>query len=423
MWWCGAGGASGVFRPVLVLEHQREDHGHHQGIGCEGEPRRLPLGYLRRLAAEVHKVVYHRLRAQRADGGSEAVGHDDEQPLRARADVLVRLAVDEQRTRDVEEVEGHAIDNHREDEHPHAAARIARSEEAEAQHPCQHGDEHHVLDAEAFQEERYQQDAERLGHLRERYQDVGMLHAEGVGILGYAAEAADVGVGKAVGNLQRHAQQHGEEEEDGHFLLAEQGEGAQPQRLDQRLALSALARGAGGEGQRVEGEHQPDGGAGEELPVVVLQPQDVDRPHGADEADGAEDADGGKVPDGVEPRLVEGRVGHGVREGQRGHVEGHAQGVEGEEGAEVHVLSACHAVVTGESHEQGRQEVAQAQQLLGGYPAVGDDAQDGGHEEGHDALHGIEDADVRGQAYVDQVAAHGCQIGSPHGKLQEVHDD
>ena len=40
---------------------------------------------------------------------------------------------------------------------------IAHAEEPEAQYPCQHGNQHHLLDAEAFQEERYQQDAECFG--------------------------------------------------------------------------------------------------------------------------------------------------------------------------------------------------------------------------------------------------------------------
>ena len=80
---------------------------------------------------------------------------------------------------------------------------------------------HHLLDAEAFQEERYQQDAECFGYLRQRNQDVGMLHSESAGIFGNTAETADVGVGKSVGNLQGNAQQHGENEENSHFLLLE----------------------------------------------------------------------------------------------------------------------------------------------------------------------------------------------------------
>lgn len=48
-----------------------------------------------------------------------------------------------------------------------------------------------------------------------------MLHAESVGIFGNASEAADVWIGKAVGYLQRHAQQHGEDEEKSHLLLFE----------------------------------------------------------------------------------------------------------------------------------------------------------------------------------------------------------
>ena len=60
--------------------------------------------------------------------------------------------------------------------------------------PIQHGNQHHLLDAEAFQEERYQQDAECFGYLRQRNQDVGMLHSESAGIFGNTAETADVGI-------------------------------------------------------------------------------------------------------------------------------------------------------------------------------------------------------------------------------------
>ena len=54
-----------------------------------------------------------------------------------------------------------------------------------------------------------------------RNQDVGMLHSESAGIFGNTAETADVGIGKSVGNLQGNAQQHGENEENSHFLLLE----------------------------------------------------------------------------------------------------------------------------------------------------------------------------------------------------------
>ena len=366
---------------MFVFEDKGKHNGHYQCIGCKREPCGLPLGRLRHSAVEVHKVVHHRLCTQRSDGGTQSVGHDDEQALGARADSLVRLTVNEQRARYVEEVESHSIDNHREQEHPDAAAWVARAEQAEAQHPCEHGDEHHPFDAEALQAERYQQDAERLRYLRQRDQDIGMLHAEGVGIFRYAAEAADVRVGKSVGDLQRHAQQHGEDEEDGHFLLLEQGEGAQAQRFDQRFALSSLACGAGGQSQGIASVHQADDGTGEELSVVVLQAQDVHQPHGADESDGPKDTDRGEVLDGVQSCLIQRRIGYGVRKSQGRHIEGYAQGIEAEERSEFHVLSACHAIVAGESHEDGSHEVAEAQKLLGRYPAVGYDTHNGWHEE------------------------------------------
>ena len=69
-----------------------------------------------------------------------------------------------------------------------------------------------------------------------------MSHGKRVGILGDAGKARDEGVGIAIGNLQRHTQQHGEDEEDGHLLLLEQGEGTQAEGINHRARLLALVQ-------------------------------------------------------------------------------------------------------------------------------------------------------------------------------------
>ena len=96
---------------------------------------------------------------QCTDGGTNTVCHQHEQTLRRGTDGRVGGFIHKQRTGDVEEVEGNAIDNHGKYEHPHAAARITQSEQTETKHPCEHGNEHHLLDAVALHEERNEQDA------------------------------------------------------------------------------------------------------------------------------------------------------------------------------------------------------------------------------------------------------------------------
>ena len=57
------------------------------------------------------------------------------------------------------------------------------------------------------------------------------------------------------------------------------------------------------------------------------EPDEVDEPHGGDKADGTENTDRREVPDGIESTVFQNREGHGIREGDRRHVEGHAQAV------------------------------------------------------------------------------------------------
>ena len=55
---------------------------------------------------------------------------------------------------DIQEVSvRYTVNYHAEDEHPHACARVAKSEQSEAQHPPQHGDYHHALNTETLEGE------------------------------------------------------------------------------------------------------------------------------------------------------------------------------------------------------------------------------------------------------------------------------
>ena len=72
-------------------------------------------------------------------------------------------------------------------------------------------------------------------------------------------------------------------------------------------------------------------------------------------------------------------------------------------------------------HEGSCHQMAKPQQFLCRNPAVGNNAHQGGHEDRHNALHGKERTDVSPHADIAQVDSHTCQIGTPGGKFQEVH--
>ena len=192
------------------------------------------------------------------------------------------------------------------------------------------------------------------------------------------------------------------------------------------------------QGHAVEGEQQPQNAADEQLHGGVLeavgcvgaeaQPApggdvgEVHEPHGGDEADRSPDADGREIPDRVVSVAGEDREGHRVREGDRRHVERHAQGVEREERGEAEPFGVTVSVKPRPQHEEPRQRMAQAEQFFSGDVLVGDDAQDGRHEDRDDALDRVEPGDVVAQSRRAEVVADAGEVGAPHGELQEVHD-
>ena len=173
----------------------------------------------------VDEVIDHRLRTERAERRTDTIGHDHEEPLRTGADRGVSLLVHEERARHIEEVEGHPVDDHTQQEEPYAATRVTKTEEGKAQDPRHHSDEHHTADTKATQREGDEQDTERLGELREGDEDIRVLHAEGISISRDLAEGADEGISKAIGDLQADAEEHREDEEERHLTLLEEHEG------------------------------------------------------------------------------------------------------------------------------------------------------------------------------------------------------
>ena len=232
-----------------------------------------------------------------------------------------------------------------------------------------------------------------------------MLNAERALIFGYRAEACDIGVGESVGNLQRHAEEHREDEEYRHAFLLEQLEGVESEGLSHR-ASAVVAHRAWWERQRVGTEEQTHDAAGEELVVVLLIAHQVDKPHHADETDGAECAYRRKHLHGVESGTLESAVGNGVGEREGRHVERHAAGVECEQRCKLRLAAGGHAVVARGNHECGGDDVARAQQLLCRDVAVGEDSHQRRHEERHDALHCVKHSDVFTHSDAEQVGSH-----------------
>ena len=202
---------------------------------------------------------------------------------------------------------------YRENEHPDARAGVAGAKQCKTQYPCEHGDQHDALDAEPFEKEWDKQNAERFRDLRERDQDRGVFDAEGAEIFGAVdarvAETFDVSVGEGIGDLQRHAQQHGEDEEDGHLALFEEGEGAQPEQIDDRLAASRPVDRAVRQRERVETQYEAQGRREVELGCTQAHLSEIDDPHGTDESDRAPHADGREVGYGIQSCFFEGVVG------------------------------------------------------------------------------------------------------------------
>ena len=251
-----------------------------------------------------------------------------------------------------------------------------------------------------------------------------MLHAKRIGIFRNGAEAGDKRIGKPVRNLQRHTQQHREDEEHRHLAVLEQQKRLQSQCLHQRLASSLrTAHRTFRQRLGIYSQHHAPHRTRKELHIVRLESQQIYQPHGTDETDGAERTYRRKSLDGVQSRLIQRRIGHRIRQSQRRHVECHTHGVEREQRCKFHLRSRSHGIVARSSHKQGCQQMAQPQQPLRRNPAVGNDTQHSRHKQGHNPLHGVKNSDMSTQSHACQVRTHRSKIGPPHSKLQEVHDN
>jgi hypothetical protein len=155
---CEAALLDGVLVLAGVLEEDHEKDSDDKGVACEYVPRGCPAWF----GCIDYIVVDDQPRNPGSNRGAQTVCHEHEETLCAGADVAGGLAVDVERTGNVEEVEGDTVDDAGKHEQPYARARVAKSEETEPEHPCEHGDEHDFLDAESLHEEWNEEDAERL---------------------------------------------------------------------------------------------------------------------------------------------------------------------------------------------------------------------------------------------------------------------
>ena len=150
---------------MLVAEKYRKQHCYNESIAGKDVPTCLPaLQHISNLGVK-DKMVHHFLGRKHSHGGTKSIGHHHKQALGRVAYVEVCLSINKERTRDVKEVEGYAVDNHREDDENKTASGVANSEEAKTEHPGKHGHKHYLLDAKTTQAEGNEQDAEGLAHL------------------------------------------------------------------------------------------------------------------------------------------------------------------------------------------------------------------------------------------------------------------
>ena len=159
----------------------------------------------------------------------------------------------------------------------------------------------------------------------------------------------------------------------------------------------------------------------------------VHEQHRADESDRSEYTDRRERLDSVLAGSFKTCVGHGVGKGDCRHVERHADRVEDVENAEIEVrtdqirsfgqVDVAHRVQSGAEHRDTCDELAERQCLLCGDPSVGHDADEGWHKYGDESLCGEEKPDLGTKPGLAEKTSHRCQVRSPDGVLEEVHND
>lgn len=97
-------------RFLLGFEDQGEGDADYQSEGSEGKPARLPLTD-EESVLPMAEAVDNLTSSQCTDGGTNTISHHHKQSLCRSLDAVLALLVDEDTTRDIEEIEGHTIDD------------------------------------------------------------------------------------------------------------------------------------------------------------------------------------------------------------------------------------------------------------------------------------------------------------------------
>lgn len=391
---------------MFVSEDQGKDKTEDEGVAGEDEPDVVPVLD----AVGVCEMIYDPAAADAAEIGAETIGHDHEEALGAGPDGDGRFFFDEQRTGDVEEIEGHAIDDHGKQQEYQTAAGIADAEKTEAEYPGEDTHQHDPFDAKTLQEKGYGENEERFGDLRDRGQQIGMF--DGKSIIIVPREIADKGQAEGIGDLQSGAQEHGKKEENGHAAVFEEFESIESKGGCDRLLSTISDRAAGRHGECIETEYDAGASTYIQLHRAERPAGQVDGPHGGNETYCSPYAYRRKDLDDIESSFFEDDIGNGIVEGDGRHVEHVVQ--------QHDIIKGIVGFERGGIEERGRaDEMANTEDALGVNPSIRNDAQQTGHEQRSDphrtvdACH-LTTGKMQGN---NHISSHRDQPGTPYKKL------
>lgn len=208
-------------RIVFMPEKQCEQDGNNQGVRRKGEPYSSPVK--RAICAGKEGIDQDPADAA-AEKSPESVGHHHEQSLGAGPDTRFTLAFYVQRAGYVKEIESHSVDDAGSNDHPETVGRVPVSEQTKAKHPGDHAEKHYFFDSEPSQEEGNSKNKQGFGDLGNRHDDGRVFYCDQVLVFRYIFEVVQKGIPVSIGQLKGSAQQHGKDEEDGHFIAFEKAE-------------------------------------------------------------------------------------------------------------------------------------------------------------------------------------------------------
>ena len=247
-----------------------------------------------------------------------------------------------------------------------------------------------------------------------------MCHAKGLGVFLNLPESRNERIGKTIGNLQTHTQQHTEHKEQRHAIVAEERKGMQPQRLIEALMLPLPGHWAVGQEQGGKGHADAQQATEAKLQCRVLNASKVHHPHAYDKAHSPPYTDGRKGFHRIKASALQHTVGHAVAQGNGRHIESNAEHIASEKrGKRERPRRTGVAIIARGQHHQSCNEMTDTQHPLGGHPAIGNDADESGHAQRCKTLGTVEPAYFTGQTVLGQIGAHAGEISTPDGKLQE----